>query len=107
MVSLQLYNWFDKVSIALIFGALQVIKTCGYVTWLEFAGSEAAFGKLAICGVFMILIGIVDLCTFIFYPLETDIFIDVEGRSKEDRQFFDQCMIEVQNKPEGSDMTVF
>jgi hypothetical protein len=91
------YNWFDKVWIAMVFGALQLFKTAGYMTWLEFSQTELTFLKTGACGVAMIIFGVIDYCTFIFYPLEADIFIEVEGRSKEDRQFFDQCLIEVQN----------
>jgi hypothetical protein len=48
----------------------------------------------------------IDWRWFKFYPLEADVFIDVSGRSKKDRETFQQIQSYVRNHPEKK-MSVF
>ena len=48
----------------------------------------------------MIVFVVIDWRWFMFFPLEADVFIDVSGRSKEDRKTFQQIQSYVSNHPE-------
>ena len=87
-LTLQLFTWFSKRHVAIIFSLYYVAKACGHIVWIQLLSTDMVGVKYFVAGTVLALLGIADFWLFIYYPLEADIFVGVEGRSGEEAQKF-------------------
>jgi hypothetical protein len=82
MIVLQLFNWFSKKTIVLVYGFLFFFKYCGY--YICNVNENIGAGYIG-SGVSILVFAVVDWVTFRFYPMQAGIFVGVQGRSHSDK----------------------
>jgi len=87
IIWLQLFNWFSKKQVAVIFGLLSIVKALANYSMTYLSASTANY-RFLVGGGLMFLFTFVDGKLFKFYPLEAGIFIDVSGRNRNDLELF-------------------
>ena len=108
IIQLQLFNWFSKKKIAVVYGVYSFVQSLAYVPTIVFedASIYRSWYRYIGGGFIMYIFVAIDWRWFKFFPLEADVFIDVSGRSKNDREHFQQIQYYVRNHPEKK-MSVF
>ena len=86
-VWLQLFNWFSKQKIIIVFATIQIVQAIANILQMTLHNEYLA-EKYLTAGLLMFVFALVDYKWFKFYPLEAGIFIDVNGRSRRDREIF-------------------
>ncbi len=74
MILLQLFNWFSKKTIGLVYGLIYFFKYCGYYICVN--NDNVGAGYIG-SGVAILVFAIVDWVTFCFYPMQAGFFVEV------------------------------
>ena len=92
VIQLQLFNWFSKKKIAVVYGIYSFVQTLAYIPTILIKDEQTyqVWYKYVAGGLVLYLYVAIDWRWFKFFPLEADVFIDVSGRSKKDRETFQQ-----------------
>jgi hypothetical protein len=91
IIYIQLFNWFSKKQIAIVYGLMSCFQAFASMTTASFQfyyDDKWLNYRELFAGAVLLLIAFIEWRFFKFYPLEAGIFIDVSGRSKEDLQLF-------------------
>ena len=72
-----------------MYGVLFLVKSFAFIGLVETQNiqdkiTEFEYQKLAVCSAAMLIIGLIDLLYFKYYPMEAGLFIEVSGRSGQD-----------------------
>jgi hypothetical protein len=82
-----MFNWFSKKQIAVIYGMLYSLEALANIS-MTFMTQEMSAYFYLVGGALMFFFSLIDWNYFKFYPIEAGIFIDVEGRNRDDLALF-------------------
>lgn len=100
LIYLQLFNWFSKKAVTVVFGYLYALKAVAYLAAIWLADLGIIWQKFAGCAALMMLAAILDIVWFKYYPMEAGIFVDLEGRTNQDKQQIEQVQTYMFNNPD-------
>jgi hypothetical protein len=81
LIYLQMFNWFSKKAVTVVFGYLYALKAVAYLTAIWLAEKKIIWEKFAGSAALMMLATILDIVWFKYYPMEAGIFVDLKGRT--------------------------
>lgn len=100
LIYLQMFNWFSRKMVPIVLGYLYALKAVSYIVAIMIAEKNIIWQKFAGCAALMMVATILDVVWFKYYPMEAGIFVDISGRSIQDKTLIKRIQTYMFNHPD-------